>query len=86
MEAGYFFSINPTMVKSMSGRKIISKIPKHYILTETDGPFVEVRNLPLKPGEISSVINYLVQEWNITNCDVENIISSNFSRLISHLK
>ncbi|MBS5908911.1 MULTISPECIES: Qat anti-phage system TatD family nuclease QatD [Dysgonomonas] len=86
VEAGYFFSINPAMVKSMSGRKIISKIPKHYILTETDGPFVEVRNFPLKPGEISSVINYLAQEWNITNCEVENTISSNFLRLISHLK
>jgi TatD DNase family protein len=85
-EAGYFFSINPAMVKSMSGRKIISKIPRHLVLTETDGPFVIEKDLPLNPGEISSVINHLVKEWNISNDQIRNIVSSNFSRLISSLK
>ncbi|PYF74100.1 Qat anti-phage system TatD family nuclease QatD [Pedobacter nutrimenti] len=85
-EAGLFFSINPAMLRSTSGRKIISKIPRHLVLTETDGPFVNEKNSPLNPGETSSVINHLVQEWNIPNYEVENIISFNFSRLISHLK
>jgi len=85
-EAGYFFSINPAMVKSMSGRRIISKIPRPLILTETDGPFVNGKNLPLNPGETSSVINHLVQEWSVSSYDVEKLISSNFLRLISRLK
>lgn len=85
-EAGYFFSINPAMVQSMSGRKIISKIPKHLVLTETDGPFVIEKNLPLNPGEVASVINHLEKEWNLSNDQIKNIISANFSRLISSLK
>lgn len=85
-EAGYFFSINPAMIKSISGRKIISRIPRRLILTETDGPFVNERNSPLNPGEITSVINYLGYEWNLSNSEVEDIISSNFFRLISYLK
>lgn len=85
-EAGYFFSINPAMIKSMSGRKIISKIPKQFVLTETDGPFVNNKDLPLNPGETSSVIIHLAQEWNTSKQEVENIISSNFFRLINSLK
>lgn len=85
-EAGYFFSVNPAMLKSASGRKIISKIPKEFILTETDGPFVIENNLPLNPGETSSVIYHLAQEWKISNHAVEDIITSNFFRLIRSLK
>lgn len=85
-KAGYFFSINPAMVKSMSGRKIISKIPKQLVLTETDGPFVNDKDLPLNPGETSSVINHLAKEWNTSIQEVENVISSNFLRLINSLK
>ncbi len=85
-EAGYFFSVNPAMIKSVSGRKIISKIPKEFILTETDGPFIVEKGLPLNPGETSPVIDYLAQEWNASSYNVENIISSNFLRLISCLK
>lgn len=84
--AGYFFSINPAMIRSASGRKIISKIPKEFTLTETDGPFVSEKNFPLNPGETSSVINHLAQEWDASYQDVENTISSNFLRLLSYLK
>lgn len=86
VSSGYYFSINPAMIKSSAGRKIISKIPKNFILTETDGPFINEKNLPLKPGETSSVINYLAEEWKVTKQEVEKIITSNFLRIISYLK
>ncbi|MET4082986.1 TatD DNase family protein [Pedobacter sp. UYP30] len=85
-EEGYFFSINPAMVKSMSGRKIISKIPRGLILTETDGPFVTESGVPLNPGELNTVICYLSESWNISDEEVTNIISSNFKNLISTFK
>lgn len=85
-DAGYFFSINPSMVKSESGRKIISNIPKHLVLTETDGPFVSKGNESLLPGEVEEVIIYLSKAWNITIYEVQNIINMNFKRLISNLK
>ena len=56
-EAGYFFSINPAMIRSLSGRNIISKIPKRLILPETDGPFISNKNLPFNQGEISSIVS-----------------------------
>ncbi|AXP82147.1 putative deoxyribonuclease YjjV [Mariniflexile rhizosphaerae] len=83
---GYYFSINPAMVKSMSGRKIISKIPKEFILTETDGPFIEENNSPLKPGQVQTVISFLAKEWKINEEDVKKIIWSNFQNIVNRLK
>lgn len=84
--AGYYFSINPAMIKSISGQKIISKIPKENVLTETDGPFINKDNEPLLPGEIEEVIIYLSNIWNITIDEVQNTININFRRLINKLK
>ncbi|MPL54996.1 putative metal-dependent hydrolase YcfH [bioreactor metagenome] len=85
-DAGYYFSINPAMIKSISGQKIISKIPRENILTETDGPFICKGNLPLIPGEIEEVLDYLSKIWNINIDEVQNIINVNFKNLISNLK
>lgn len=85
-DAGYYFSVNPAMTKSISGRKIISKIPKENVLTETDGPFINKGNEPLLPGEIEEVIVYLSNIWNITIHEVQSIINMNFKKLISNLK
>ncbi|WP_313189003.1 Qat anti-phage system TatD family nuclease QatD [Sphingobacterium sp.] len=86
VEAGYYFSVNPAMVKSMSGRKIISKIPRHLILTETDGPFIDEKNHPIKPGQIQAVITFLANEWHLSTWEVERVISFNFLKLINNLK
>lgn len=86
VEAGYYFSINPAMIKSMSGRKIISKIPRHLILTETDGPFVNENNSPVKPGQVQSVISFLSNEWLISEQNVEETIKSNFRNIIKLIK
>jgi TatD DNase family protein len=85
-DAGYYFSINPTMTKAISGQKIISKIPKENLLTETDGPFIINGNEPLLPGEVEEVIVYLSNIWNINIYEVQSIINLNFKRLISNLK
>ncbi|MFK7114669.1 Qat anti-phage system TatD family nuclease QatD [Flavobacterium oreochromis] len=85
-DAGYYFSINPAMIKSISGQKLISKMPKENVLTETDGPFIKIGSEPLLPGEVEEVIIYLSKIWNISIDDVQNIININFRRLINNLK
>jgi TatD DNase family protein len=74
VEQGYYFSINPSMIKSENGRKIIKNIPKEKMLTETDYPFVK--------ENILYCYQYLANLWKNNNEEVENIINSNFSRLI----
>lgn len=85
-DAGYYFSINPAMIRSTFGQKIVSKIPKENVLTETDGPFINNGSEPLLPGEVEEVFEYLSKIWNIPNFEVQSIINMNFKRLIRNLK
>lgn len=85
-DEGYYFSINPAMIKSMNGQKIISKIPKDKILTETDGPFVNNGNHQLLPGEVDDVLIYLSNVWNITLNEVQQQVNQNFKKLTDSLR
>ena len=82
-EAGYFLSVNPAMIKSESGKKIIQRIPKLKLLPETDGPFVEIEQSPIKPGDVIAVYSYLSVIWKMQLNEVDILISNNFKRLIS---
>jgi len=68
ISAGYYFSINESMTTSLSGQKIISKIPQNRILTETDAPF----------NKHSNILN-AISNINLT----EDVIYSNFLNLIN---
>jgi TatD DNase family protein len=84
--AGFYFSINPAMIRSKSGQKIIQAIPQELVLTESDGPFVEVGGRAATPRDVTLVTNYLSQAWAIEASKVEGIINQNFFRLIQGLK
>lgn len=79
VKSGYYFSINSAMTQSENGRKIISKIPREYILTETDSPYIENSNIKV-------VYNYLSKVWNVSELVVEQIIASNFKKIITPYK
>jgi len=85
-ESGYYFSINPAMIKSYSGKEIIKKIPKNRLLTESDGPFVNINNRVVKPIDIKLVLLHLSVIWNMDLLQVESIINDNFKRIISNIK
>jgi TatD DNase family protein len=78
IDRGYYFSINPSMIKSDNGKKIISSVPKEKMLTETDFPFVK--------EDISLTYQYLSSLWQMTNSEVEAIIHLNFSELLKEIQ
>ena len=86
VEWGYYFSINPSMIQSENGRKIISKIPLDRILTESDGPFIKINKEVIKPENVILVIDYLSKERNLTKKEVEKSIYDNFKRIINNIK
>jgi TatD DNase family protein len=86
IENGYYFSINPAMIRSANGEKIIQAIPKHRVLTESDGPFVLIKNEPIRPKDIISVIEYLSVLWGISVEKVKEQIDNNFSLLVEQIK
>lgn len=44
LSLGHYCSINPAMLRSTRGRAIVERLPRDRVLTETDGPFVQVRD------------------------------------------
>ncbi|GHU54743.1 hydrolase [Bacteroidia bacterium] len=78
VDAGYYFSINSAMIHSDNGKKIISEIPKELILTETDFPYIA-------NSSIKNTHNYLSELWGISELEAEQIIGSNFNKLIKQL-
>lgn len=81
--AGLFFSVNPAMIVSEQGRKLIGKLPRERILTESDGPFVEVSGRPAEPADVRLVVRYLATEWSLDEAAVRKQITANFQGLRS---
>ena len=82
---GYFFSINPAMIVSQRGQAIIDKIPPEHLLTESDGPFIDIKGRPIKSSDIKAVIEYLAKKWNKPYDQTQQILDYNFRMLLSHL-
>lgn len=79
VNSGFYFSINSAMIQSDNGAKIISEIPKEFILTETDFPYISYSNIP-------DVHIYLSKLWKVSESESEKIISDNFNRLLKKIK
>lgn len=86
VDSGYFLSVNPAMIRSKSGKKIIQRIPKEFILTESDGPFIDMNNQPVKPKDIETVLTHLSTTFNFGVSEVNDLITKNFEKLISQIK
>lgn len=86
VKAGYYFSINTAMIKSKAGQDIIYKIPLSNILTESDGPFIDIDGKPAKPTDVKLVHEYLSKKNNIPINEIEIIITNNFRQIIKSLK
>lgn len=84
--SGFYFSINNAMIKSKAGQARIAKIPRNKILTETDGPFVEIKGKPVKSSDVKEIIVYLSQLWNCSYSETDKIINDNFKALLSIIR
>jgi len=86
LSLGHYFSINPAMINTKHGRKIIERLSFDRVLTETDGPFVKMEKCTAYPKDVSLVENYLSKIWQMNKCDTSNNIKNNFYKLINPLK
>ena len=83
---GHYFSVNPAMVRSANGQKIVAAIPRDRILTETDGPFVKIGNRQAEPPDVSLVEKHLGSAWRMPVLEVRTLVAANFRRLIAPLR
>jgi TatD DNase family protein len=86
LDAGYYFSVNPSMITSENGKKIISMIPTNKLLTESDGPFIKFKNRVIHPRDMEAVINYISTIQNKKKTEVETQIQKNFNELVQRIR
>ena len=84
--AGHLLSVNPAMVKSGKGREIIAQIPRTQVLSETDGPYVNVGGVAAKPWDVALVEQYLAKVWNVPADQTRAQLWSNFMDVVSQVK
>jgi TatD DNase family protein len=59
IELGCYFSVNAGMLKTAAVQSIISVIPLNRLLTETDGPFVQIDGRAARPEDTVSLTGTL---------------------------
>jgi TatD DNase family protein len=83
---GDFFSINPAMIRSDKTRDTVAKIPRDRILTESDGPFIDMGKRPVQPEDVRLVEESLGEMWEMDAVAASSIVRKNFQNLIAPLR
>ena len=82
VEAGYFFSIPPSVVRSRQKQKLVKHLPLSCLLVETDspvlGPDPKQRN---EPANVIVSIKTIAEIKNVTACEVIEAVAENTKQL-----
>ena len=65
LDMGCWFSINPNMCRTKSGKTVISKIPIERMFPETDAPFTQKEGEPYMPWD-DTVVSYIADSHAIS--------------------
>lgn len=82
LEAGCYFSVNSAMIKSERGSALIREIPRNRLLTETDGPFINVDGRRALPPDVRHAIDGIAKLWNVDPAEVASTVLSNFRKVV----
>lgn len=79
---GCYFSINREMLRSDRHRKLVAGLPLDRLLTETDGPFVEIDGTPVRPPSVADTVAELGDLRGIDSGELGKKIISNLRALV----
>jgi TatD DNase family protein len=82
---GCWFSVGPAMLLSKKGSEIAARLPRDRVLTETDGPFAQVRGQALKPWDVSLAVDRLSDIWDTPVAATVDRLLSNLHALVTSL-
>jgi TatD DNase family protein len=87
VEAGYFFSIPPSVVRSRQKQKLVKNLPLSCMLVETDspvlGPNPKERN---EPANLTVSIKAIAELKNVSADEVIEAVTANTARLYGDLE
>jgi len=81
LAAGNYFSVNPSMLSSKSGRRLLQVLGRDRVLTETDGPYTKSEGRTSQPSDIPDVTRRLAGLWSVPPDEAAQIVVDNMARL-----
>jgi TatD DNase family protein len=81
VDAGYSFSVVPSIFFRKGGREIVEALPPDRVLIETDGPFGIIGDRTLEPADARIAIGELARLWSVDDEEVTRIVADNLNRL-----
>lgn len=86
LSVGLWFSVNPAMLRSKNGQRIVAALPPDRVVTETDGPYTKVGGRPAEPRDVPTVVAGLARLWNRDADEVRDHVYRNMTALSSAAK
>ncbi len=79
---GCWFSIGPAMLTSENGKRLVVRMPRERMLTESDGPFAQLDGKSIMPWDVERAIHGLGSIWELRPEEVEETLHGNLKRLV----
>lgn len=83
VELGCYFSVNTAMLSTPPGQSTVAAIPLDKLLTETDGPFVQIAGKVARPGDTVSLASTLAEKLGHDPEDLRSQLILNLQRLLA---
>ena len=83
VKLGCWFSVGPAMLRSQKGQRLLGEMPKERVLTESDGPFGQLRGQPIVPWSLYEAIKVMCGVWQMGAEDVRMQLRDNLRTLVS---
>ena len=80
---GCYFSINSEMLRSPKHRQLVAGLPAERLLTETDGPFVDVNGRPVRPRDVATTVQELADLRQMKPEALTSALLENLRTLVS---
>lgn len=87
VEAGYFFSVPPSVVRSRQKQKLVKSLPLSCILVETDSPVLgPVPNERNEPANVTVSIKTIAGLKKVSEEEVVEAVTANTAKLYGNLE
>jgi TatD DNase family protein len=74
LAGGLYFSVNGAMLRSRSGQRIVTALPRERVVTETDAPYTKMGSRPAEPRDVPQVVAGLADAWGLTPTEARDSI------------
>lgn len=86
LAAGLYFSVNPAMLASKTGMRVIGALPHDRVLVETDGPHTRIGSKVARPADVPRIVRDLAGAWGVPYDEAQARLAENATALLASVK